>query len=91
MVGILVVNDTVLNWHVFVTLQFCLFKVYLKTKGSTEIWTRISRFKVWSANHYTIEPVENDTKLIELIELELKSRSCYALAAKIFIQVYLVV
>ena len=27
-----------------------------KTEGSTEIWTRISRFKVWSADHYTIEP-----------------------------------
>ena len=26
-------------------------------EGPTEIWTRIARFKVWSANHYTIEPV----------------------------------
>ena len=28
-----------------------------KNEGPTEIWTRISRFRVWSANHYTIEPL----------------------------------
>lgn len=25
-------------------------------QGPTEIWTRIVRFRVWSANHYTIGP-----------------------------------
>lgn len=31
---------------------------YLKKnkEGSTGIWTQVARFKVWSANHYTMEP-----------------------------------
>ena len=29
-----------------------------KKSGSTEIWTRIAGFRVQSANHYTIEPVD---------------------------------
>ena len=28
-----------------------------KMLGSTEIWTRIARFRVLSANHYTMEPL----------------------------------
>ena len=28
----------------------------LKKKGPTGIRTRVARFKVWSANHYTMEP-----------------------------------
>ena len=31
-----------------------------KKEGSTEIWTRIAGFKVQSANHYTIEPDDED-------------------------------
>ena len=27
-----------------------------KKKGSAGTWTRVVRFKVWSANHYTTEP-----------------------------------
>ena len=27
-----------------------------KVEGPTEIWTRIARFRVWSANHYTMGP-----------------------------------
>ena len=42
-------------------------------EGSTEIWTRIARFRVLSANHYTMEPqLVKDSRLGFLAFLMLK-------------------
>ena len=37
-----------------------------KNKGSTKIWTRVSGFRVQSANHYTTEPFYIKVKTIAL-------------------------
>ena len=43
-------------------------------QGSTEIWTRIAGFKVQSANHYTIEPLENveSSKVKQIVKTIIK-------------------
>ena len=38
-----------------------------KKKGPTEIWTQIVRVRVWSANHYTIEPALEGEDMAERI------------------------
>lgn len=49
-----------------------------KTKGSTGIWTQVARFKVWSANHYTMEPLISlsPRQILYILNKQLLSGSC---------------
>lgn len=54
-------------------LYFIIYKL-----GPTGIWTQVVRFKVWSANHYTIGPNIGLLTFSPLIACRSSGRSAYA-------------
>ena len=53
-----------LSWYSSINTIRLNNKTTKKSRGPTEIWTRIAGFKVQSANHYTMGPYDNNSVVI---------------------------
>ena len=84
-IGSIVMIQEVADNYKLNCLKWCTKKIKHKKQeklGPTKIWTRIVRFRVWSANHYTIGPYTILNGISQLFSDRLKYEDLHLLKTK---------